>query len=342
MKHIITVNPDCTGLQTVRNADGGVEVLGVNSGSKAVSGVVSEVQNLLLVLELGNSADRAENLLLHDLHVGTDTLTTGLDGGTLVLTGLDVAHNTVVLELRDLRTLEGLLVEGVTNLVLLSSLLEGLEELVVDTLLDKDTSTSTAALSVVVVDTEVDPVDSLLNVGIVEDDVGGLATKLESDLLEVGRGSSLHDGSANDGRSSESDLVNVHVGGEGGTGSLAETGNQVEDTGRETSLLNELGENKSGKRSLLSSLHDKSVTTYGLGSGVVEHLGGNVNSLALDLVGPTTVVSEAANNGANIATGVGDRLSVVERLNSSEEVKVLLSNIGKLQEKVASALRGDL
>lgn len=81
---------------------------------------------------------------------------------------------------------------------------------------------------------------------------------------------------------------------------------------------------------------------YGLGSGVVEHLGGNVNSLALDLVGPTTVVSEAANNGANIATGVGDRLSVVERLNSSEEVKVLLSNIGKLQEKVASALRGDL
>jgi hypothetical protein len=30
---------------------------------------------------------------------------------------------------------------------------------------------------------------------------------------------------------------------------------------------------------------------YGLGSGVVEHIGGNVDSLALDLVGPTTVVS---------------------------------------------------
>lgn len=31
--------------------------------------------------------------------------------------------------------------------------------------------------------------------------------------------------------------------------------------------------------------------TYGLGSGVVEHIGSNINGLALDLVGPTTVVS---------------------------------------------------
>jgi hypothetical protein len=70
----------------------------------------------------------------------------------------------------------------------------------------------------------------------------------------------------------------------------------------------------------------------------VEHIGSNINGLALDLVGPTTVVSEAANNGTDITTGVGDGLSVVERLNSGEKVEVLLSEIGELEEEVASDL----
>lgn len=247
----------------------------MDGSSQTVGGVVGQVNDLLLILELGDGADGAEDLLLHDLHVGADiredggldevtlvaeTLTTGQDGSTLVLTGLDVAHDTVVLELRNLGALEGLLVEGVTDLVLLSSLLEGGNELVVDGLLDVDTGTGAAALSVVVVDTKVNPVDGLLDVGILEDDVGGLATKLEGDLLEVGRGSSLHDGSADDSGSSEGDLVNVHVGGQGSTSGLAVAGDEVEDTGRETSLLDELSENKGGEGSLLSSLHDNGVT----------------------------------------------------------------------------------
>jgi hypothetical protein len=74
----------------------------------------------------------------------------------------------------------------------------------------------------------------------------------------------------------------------------------------------------------------------------VEHLGSNINGLALDLVGPTTIVSEAANNGTNIATGVGDGLSVVERLDSGEKVEVLLSEVGKLKEEVASSLGSGL
>lgn len=275
VKHVVAVDPDGAGLEAVGHADGGVDVLGVDGGSQAVGGVVGQVDDLLLILELGDGADGAEDLLLHDLHVGADigedggldevtlvaeALTTGEDGSTLVLTGLDVAHDTIVLELRNLRALEGLLVEGVADLVLLSSLLEGGKELVVDGLLDVDTGTGAAALSVVVVDTEVDPVDGLIDVGVVKDDVGGLATKLEGDLLEVGRGSSLHDGSADDSGASEGDLVNVHVGGEGGTSGLAVAGDEVEDTSRETSLLDELGENKGGERSLLSSLHDNGVT----------------------------------------------------------------------------------
>lgn len=248
----------------------------MDGSGETVVGVVSELDDILLVLELGDGADGTENLLLHDLHVGADvaedggldevtlvakTLATGLDSGTLFLTGLDVAHDTVVLKLADLGALESLLVERVTDLVLSSALLEGGQELVVDALLDEDTGTGAAALAVVVVNTEVDPVDGVLDVGVVENDVGGLATKFEGNLLEVGGGSGLHDGSANDGGASEGDLVNVHVRGEGGTGSLAKSGNKVENTRREASLLNKLSEDKSRQRSLLSSLHDNTVTS---------------------------------------------------------------------------------
>lgn len=248
----------------------------MDGGGKTVVGVVGELDDLLLILELGDGADGTENLLLHDLHVGTDvaedgglnevtfvakTLTTGLNGGTLLLSGLNVAHDTIILKLADLGALEGLLVERVADLVLSSALLEGGQELVVDALLDEDTGTSAAALAVVVVNTEVDPVDGILDVGVIENDVGGLATKLEGNLLEVGGGSGLHDGSANDSGASKGDLVNVHVGGEGGAGSLAESRDQVENTSGEASLLNKLSENKSRQRSLLSSLHNDTVTS---------------------------------------------------------------------------------
>ena len=248
----------------------------MDGGGKTVNAVVAELDDLSLVLELGDGAHRTEDLFLHDLHVVTDigedgglnevslvtvTLTADLDGGTILLTRLDVAHDTIELELRNLRSLEGVGSKWVANLVLLSALLESLEELVIDALLDKDTSSGAAALAVVVVDTEVDPADGLLDIGIVENDVGALATQFEGDRLEVGSGSSLHDGAANESRSGESNLVNVHVGRDGSTGNLAETGEKVEDTRRETGLLDQVGENKSRERGLLSSLHDNGVAS---------------------------------------------------------------------------------
>lgn len=276
VKHVVAVDPDGTSADGVADTESSVEVSGVDGGGETVLGVVAELDDLVLGLELGDGADGTEDLLLHDLHVGTDiaedgrldevtlvtvALTTDLNSGTLLLTALDVAHDAVELELGDLGTLEGLLKEWVTDLVGESTLLEGLEELVIDTLLDEDAGTSAAALAVVVVDTEVDPRDGLLDIGIVEDDVGGLATKLEGDLLQVGGGSSLHDLATNESRAGESDLVNVHVGRDGSTSNLAETVQQVENTGREASLLDELGEDESRERGLLSSLQDDGVTS---------------------------------------------------------------------------------
>ena len=104
--HVVLVDPDGTSLEGVGDLDGGVEVGGVDSGGKTVVGVVADLDDLLLGLELADGADRAEDLLLHNLHVVLDVgedggldevslvtlaLATSLDGSTLVLTGLDVA-----------------------------------------------------------------------------------------------------------------------------------------------------------------------------------------------------------------------------------------------------------
>ena len=201
VQHVVLVDPDGTGAEAVGNADGGVEVGGVDGSGETVIRVVGALEDLLLRLELGDRADRAEDLLLDDLHVlgdvGEDswldkvslvavTLTTSLNGCTSLLSFLDVAHDAVVLELGDLRTLEGIRGEWVTNLVGSGTSLESLNEVVVDTGLDEDTRAGAAALAVVVENAKVDPGDGVVDIGIVENNVRGLATELESDLLQVG------------------------------------------------------------------------------------------------------------------------------------------------------------
>jgi len=83
----------------------------VHGSCETVGGGVAELDNFLLGLELGDGADWAKDLFLHNLHVFGDigedgwldevsllTLasTTDLDLGTSVLAGLDVAANMLV------------------------------------------------------------------------------------------------------------------------------------------------------------------------------------------------------------------------------------------------------
>jgi len=170
----------------------------MNRSSKTIAGVVTHLDSLLDGLELGNRADRTEDLLAHNLHIrphiGKDSrldkvsliavaLAASNDLRTIGLAALDVSHDAIELQLANLRALEGLRVEGVADLVLLGALLKGLEELIVDTFLHEDARAGAAALSVVEVDAKVDPADGLLDVGVVKHDVGRLATQLESHLL---------------------------------------------------------------------------------------------------------------------------------------------------------------
>lgn len=67
-----------------------------------------------------------------------------------------------------------------------------------------------------------------------------------------------------------------------------------------------------------------------------------INSLSLNLVGPSTVVSKDTSNHANVVLGQGDGLSVIERLNGGEGIKVLLDQLGELDEQLATVLWGNL
>ncbi len=231
MELVVAVDPDSTGVQLLGNPGGLGDILGEHSGSQTVLGVIGLGDDVFLILELDENDDWAEDLLLNDLHAWLDVgedgwldevtlitvpVTTHLTGGTLGLTLLDVAHDSVVLNLRDLGTLEGLSSEWVSHLVLGRLGEELLPELFVDGLLDEDPGTGTATLPVIQEDTEASPLDGLVNVSIGEDDVGGFTTELESDVFEVGGGSGLHDHSADSGGTSESNLADLHVGRDSG------------------------------------------------------------------------------------------------------------------------------
>lgn len=72
------------------------------------------------------------------------------------------------------------------------------------------------------------------------------------------------------------------------------------------------------------------VSTYGLLSDVVEGVGAGVNNLTLDLVCPTTVVSQAARSSSNITLCHGESLAVVERLNGGDCVRFSVKEVGEL------------
>lgn len=122
---------------------------------------------------------------LDEVSLGTLALAASLNLCAGLCACLDVAENLVKLQLRDLGALECVLVEGVADDVLGGPLLEPLDELVVDSLLDVDTGAGAAALAVVVENAKVDPRDCVVDVGVVEDDVGALAAEFEGDLLQV-------------------------------------------------------------------------------------------------------------------------------------------------------------
>ena len=104
----------------------------------------------------------------------------------------------------------GVLVERVADAQRGHPALEPLEHLVGDGLLHQQPGARAADVALVEEDAVDDALDGLVDRGVVEDDVGGLAAELEGDLL-VGAGDRLGDRPADVGRAGERDLVDVRV-----------------------------------------------------------------------------------------------------------------------------------
>ena len=294
MEHVVLVDPDGAGAEGVADSDGGVEAGGVDGGGEAVGRRVAEADGVGFIFELGDGADGAEDLFLHDLHVFRHAredgrldevalfavaLAADFDFGAFFPAGVDVAgfasvfilvgewmymrdlpHDAVILQLGNLRTLERVRTKGVTHNVLLRSGLECFDKLVIDPLLDIYPGSSAAALAVVEENTEVDPRDRIFDIRIVEDNIRALATKLQGNLFQIRASGRFHDLPADNGRSGESDLVNVHVGREGSTSNLAEARDDVDDTGWETGFFDELGGVEGTERGLFGGLENDDVT----------------------------------------------------------------------------------
>jgi len=81
------------------------------------------------------------------------------------------------------------------------------------------------------------PVNSLLQIRIVEDDIRALSTKFEGNVLQVALRGSLHDLPADKSASGESNLIDIHVLGDGCSDGVSVAGDDVDDTWWESGLL---------------------------------------------------------------------------------------------------------
>lgn len=341
---IAGVDPDHTGLDLTSHAMSALNILGEDRGTKSVGRVIGPSDGLVVVNEGRNHNEWTEHFLAVDAHVVFDIRedsrfneealsvadilvrnTARGEGRAFGLATLDVGEDTVVLSLGDLRSLEGLVFEGVSDLGGgLDGLLEEGDELIVDGVVDEDSGGCCADLALVIHDTDVGPFSGLFKVCIVEDDERRLAAGLQSNVLHCASGH-LHDLLSGGGRAGESDLVDIRVRNEGSTRDTAETVKDVHHARRETSLLEEGSHVQDGEGSLFGGFKDNGVTagqsgtefpgshgerevpgddladdTDGLAEGVGEFLMGGADGLAVDLVGPAGVVAEGVGNLAEV------------------------------------------
>jgi hypothetical protein len=115
-------------------------------------------------------------------------------------------------------------------------------------------------------DTTERPFDSQIEISIVKDDIGRLATEFKSNLLEVTLSCGLHDETANVGATSEGNLANLLVSGKKITSNVTITSDNVENTRWEASF-HDKGSNLEGRqRRHFRSLDDDDVTSCKSGS----------------------------------------------------------------------------
>lgn len=291
------VDADHADLEVLRHAVHALDVAREEVPRQPDVGRVGQPDDLLLGLEREQARDGAEGLLLghgHVLgHAGDDggLVKVGAEAVELVAADDDLAA--LLLGVADVRVdlVDGTVVdegpvgdallEAVADLEFLDLGGELLGELVVDAALDVDAVGADASLARGAELGGDGTSHSGVDVGVIEDDEGGVAAELEGQLLE-GAGALLHEQLADVRRAGEGDLLNGGGGGEGlaDLGGVVEGRDDVDDAFRDAGAVAELSEGEGGEGGLAGGFaYDRAARGEGRADLAGDHGGGEVPSV---------------------------------------------------------------
>ena len=109
-------------------------------------------------------------------------------------------------------------------------------------------------------DTKGSPVHGLLQVCVVKDDIGALSAQFQGYVLQVALGRCFQDLAPDECRTSEGDFLDLHVMSDSIANSVSVADEDVDDAGRETSLVDELGYAESSQGCELRGLENDGVS----------------------------------------------------------------------------------
>src|ERR687888_467268 len=220
---VVRVRPDDAGAQAFGHPENARALLRPDARAEAVRRVVRLLDRFLRCAEGEDREDGAEDLFLRDPVALRDVREDGgrepvaalgeaarrlVDLRALLLAGRDQLRDLVELLLRVDRADVGVLVERVADAEGRESPLQLLDDRLVDRLLHEQPRACAADVALVEVDAVDDPLDRLVERGVVEDDVRGLTAELEREPLVRARKLALNR-LADLGRARERDLVDV-------------------------------------------------------------------------------------------------------------------------------------
>ena len=256
-----TVDLDLAAADAAGDGLGPLGIARPDAGRQAVDGVVGDADGVVLVLVGNDREDGPEDLLLGDRHVVAHVGEhrrphevalveaigcfgpTGEELGSFVDALLDVAAHPLALGLRYERAETGVGVERIARRVRLGRLHGDLLSFCEARTRDEHARQRAARLAGVEEGLADAIGDGLLEVGVLEDDVGRLATELEGDGLHRLRRQLAH-ALARAGGAGEGDHVDAGV----SCDRLAHDGpgarHEVEDTGRQAYFVDDLGQDE--------------------------------------------------------------------------------------------------
>lgn len=204
------------------------------------------------------------------------------------------------------------------------------------------------------------PLDSLVELRILEHEERRFSTSLQSNVLHVDS-SHLHDLLSSARASSESNLVNTEMCCNSRTSLSPVTIEDVDNSWWETSFLDQVRKNQDTERSLFRSFNhnciptrqrrtqfprrhskriiprnDLAADTHWLSNGISKLRWSSINDLAMDLIRITTIVFQNRNHLSNIAQGVIVCLAIVPGLDRGEEFGILRAEVREYHHHVAA------